>query len=274
MPLRSLVSVALLLLLASPALARPEPLTARELQTGLAEYNRYAHGRLPNFSADELEELLQGEVVRRKLRGRPGHSHDRVLGVVLTRQPRVQPWLVVTDSHFASDKDFAGKKLDPPGANPTRSYGFIDLPWPVADRHWVVDVTTNVELAEKTKGRCWERYWDLTTGGEVLEAEVYVKDGLPGTDPAKLSEMIYTPVNSGSWIFIQLPKGMTLLAYQLATQVGGDIPDEALATFTVQALGRLLGSILDRAEKVPTHYDAAHPALPGGDGLPLPKLTP
>ncbi len=259
---------------AAPAAAAPETLTPRELADALAEYNRFAHGRLPTLRAEELDELLRGDVVRRKLRGKGGAGQDRVLGIVLTRLPRVQPWIVVTDPHFATDSQYAGKKLDPPGTNPTRSYGLLDLPWPVADRHWVVDVSTNQLLSQKTGGRCWERYWDLTKGGEGLAPEVYTTAGLPGTDPAKLAEVIYTPVNSGSWVFIALPRGFTLVAYQLATQVGGDIPEEALHSFALQAMGQLMRGILGKAEGVAGHYDAAHVALPGGDGAELPRATP
>lgn len=266
-----LLVAALLLVCSLPAAAAPEALSPRELADGVAEYNRWAHGRLPTLRPDELDELLRGEVVRRKVRGRPPANQDRVLGIVLTRLPRVQPWIVVTDPHFATDTQYAGKKLDPPDANPVRSYGFLDLPWPVADRHWVVDVATNRKLAEKTEGRCWERHWDLSRDGEKLAAEVYTTAGLPGTDPAKLSEVIYTPVNAGSWIFVQLPKGLTLVAYQLATQVGGDIPEEALHSFALQAMGQLMRGVISKAEGVGGHYDAAHATLPAGDGAPLPR---
>ena len=244
--------------------------TPKQIHEAIQELNRGAKERLPPLSRKELETLLVGEVVRRKDTPNGAGKPERVFGVMLTPVPASHVWIVLSDVHFARGGEYSGKRLTPPGVDPARSYGFLDLPWPVADRHWVVDVSTNARLAQQTENRCWERHWDLPPGADTMAQEAGAAGSVEGVTPDMAKAAIATPVNKGAWTVVSLPGGMTLVSYQLSTVVGGDIPADAISEFALRAMRTLLKSIVEKAKTVPEHYDASHPPIPGADGKPIP----
>ena len=94
---------------------------------------------------------------------------------------------------------------------------------------------------------------------------------IPGIDGAMADDAIWTPVNRGAWLTIQVPGAGTILGYHVTTVIGGNIPDRSVADYALLTMTKLLRGAEGRArDEVKEHYGADHEPLPGGDGRPLP----
>jgi hypothetical protein len=204
---------------------------------------------------DEWSALAQGQVARRRERL---EGTDRVLGVRWVDADLDTTWLAIHDPHGAEIHGFVQEDL--PGSTDQRRivYQRIDLPWPVADRQWVIEVVNNVPLMRSTDGAVWERTWTLSD-----------RRGARAEEPNAL----WLPVNEGGW-FLARAAGGTLLGYHVRTVVGGVVPDEAAVRWSYATLASLLDGIADRVPFVRTHYVAGHAPVLRPDGTPIPPLTP
>jgi hypothetical protein len=145
-----------------------------------------------------------------------------------------------------------------PGSNASSKllYQRIDLPWPVADRQWVIDIRNHRMLHENTSGRAWERAWDLSP---VRGSKHEVADA------------VWAPVNAGGWLLIDAAGG-TLLIYHVRTSIGGNVPDSAVSAWSASSVKSMLDTIIVRSGKLHRHYNAAHPVVLRPDGTPVPPL--
>jgi hypothetical protein len=143
----------------------------------------------------------------------------------------------------------------------------VDLPRPFSDRHYVVDVWNNHDLAGKTNNTAWEHPWSLVAGG-VQDARGVVEAGkVRKTDLDMWESAVETPTNAGAWVAIALPDGGSIFAYHAATRVGGNIPEGLMLQYVKSTLDSTLSAIEARAKaEVPSHYTAGHHTVMGGDG--------
>jgi hypothetical protein len=206
------------------------------------------------FSDDELAEIAAGGVARRRERL---EGADRVLGVTWTPASRDALWIgIQDDAHFTLVEGLVDEQL--PGSTNDQKllYQRIDLPWPFADRQWVIGIRNNAALWAATSGGVWERTWSLSDArGAAQESP----------------DAVWVSVNDGGWLLADAAGG-TLIAYHVRSVVDGNIPDEAAAQWCFSTLESMLLGILDRAGRVPGHYDASHAPLYRPDGTLIPPM--
>ena len=79
-----------------------------------------------------------------------------------------------------------------PGETPGHrlTYMHMPLPWPVADRQWVTELTNNRALFDATGGQVWQRRWTLADAALALHPS-------PDAIWLEASEGAWTPNFSG-----------------------------------------------------------------------------
>ncbi|MEL6341616.1 MAG: hypothetical protein AAFV53_00690 [Myxococcota bacterium] len=239
-----------------------------DITGSIATFNQHAVFGLPTLSADDLADLQRGEVIKRLLPNQNGNL--QVVGMMVSKLPMQQVWLASQDPHFMSPGSATEARLSVQGDKAVW-YGFLDLPMPFSDRHWVVDSWNNHTLAQVTDNQMWEHPWTLDDDGLPLARPTVEAGAVAGLTLRTFERAIFTPVNHGALVFIGLNEGETLLSYHATSVIGGNIPERLAAEFIRSGLDKLLRRI-DRIarEEVRSHYTARHPVLLGGDGQPVP----
>ncbi len=254
----------LLLLLGAPA-------EAGGLEERLASFNEHARFPLPELDESQLAELEAGELVRLRHRQQDADLPQRVVALQVMEAPKEVLWIAARDDCEEDVERFTHVLL---GETQGRQhwYQYLSVPFPFADRHWVIDVWNNVELLEALGDGYWERPWILTEGGEERALEAVENGEVPGISPSQAQRAVYVPYNQGAWVAIDLPDGRALIGYHVTTVVGGAIPDGLVAEFTWRTFRRLYNGIVARVPTTPAHYDADHEPMMGGDGEPIPPF--
>ena len=247
------------------------PSTA-EIQQALQQFNQGAVYELPTLSAQQLENLRAGKVV--KVMDQQGGTTQprRATGLLLSTASRNQLWVSCQDMHFQQQESTTELRVSLSPPDKAAWYGYLDLPWPFDDRHWVVDVYNNHSLAKATGGKAWEHPWTLVpeARAESVMTPIINQGKVKGVDMDKYHSAIYTPVNRGAWIAIDLGE-YAIFGYHATTVVGGNIPENLIAQFVFQGMDKLLKDIDNRAQKtIPSHYSTGHKGeIIGGDGKPV-----
>lgn len=250
-----------LALLAGAALAAsPDP---ERLSQGWSAWSgAMAQARYPfAFTGADFAALARGQVVRRRV---PAAGADRAVGAWWTQTPRDALWIAILDDKH--DKVVSGLiEQQLPGTTSARKllYQHLDLPWPATDRHWVADIENNGALVSASAGGVWERTWTLASPDLAVAAGAVV----PG-------EAIWMPELDGGWTLAEVAGG-TLLVYHVRTVIGGSIPEDLVARWSLSTLDAMLRHIDARAQGLAGHYDAAHePVLrPDGTAIQVSGLT-
>jgi hypothetical protein len=256
-----------LLVLCSMLCGSAAAVTDDVLADTLRRFNDVATSPLPELTDAQRAELLSGEVLKLLVPQPDGTL--RVVGLILTDQPRQRMWLSTQDQHFSGDQ-----AIEAPihvEANRASWYAMLDLPRPFKDRHWVIDIWDNVALARSHDGAFWEHPWRLNPDGVVLARPLVERGEVAGLDLAAFDDAVYTPVNHGALVFIALPDDHSLMAYDVTSVVGGGIPDRLVAEFVRAGMERSLRAVEKRArEVISSHYRADHVPVIGADGRPVP----
>lgn len=228
------------LLLCQIALAQPDAATlsaAWQAQQSVMQTQAF---RAVTLTASDFEQLGQGKVAKRRI---PTPNADRVIGVTWTPHARDSLWIaILDDSDFSLVDSLTEIRLADTDWGHKRLYQHLDLPWPVSDRHWVLEIKNNVALAADTQDHIWERVWDLTSQADI---------------PQGRPEAIWSPINDGGWLLVEAAGG-TLVVYHARTKVGGSIPQEAIDTWAMTTLEGLMRKVTSRAQDIHTHYTAGH----------------
>lgn len=240
-------------LLLSTALAAPSA-DALKAAWEAATPHLKAEARLPvSLPETSWATLSAGKVarVRQDLSG-----PDRVIGALWTEVPRDALWIaILDDQHFDMVEGLSEEQL--PGTGPLRKllYQRLDLPWPLQDRQWVIDIQSNTALYRASGSTVWERSWTL---GDAALA--------PSADP----DAVWSTTNEGGWLLIDAAGG-TLVLYHVAAEIGGSVPDEASTQWAWSKLEELLvGTARRAADQVPAHYGAKHAPVVRPDGSSIP----
>lgn len=213
-----------------------------------------ADARLPvTLPESAFAKLAQGEVARVR-EDLPGA--DRVLGAVWTDAPRDALWIaILDDQHFTMVSGLYEHQLPGTGALRKLLYQRLDLPWPLQDRQWVIDIRSNTALYARSSGSVWERSWTL---------------GDPSLEPQSSPDAVWSSTNEGGWLLMDAAGG-TLAVYHVRAEIGGNVPDEASTQWAWSKLEELMRGTVTRATtKIPGHYDAAHDPVARPDGSVIP----
>jgi hypothetical protein len=245
--------------------------TVSELRSAVQAYDAGAVHRLPKLSDDQLRSLTKGSCVRVLAPSDDPDGPSAATGLVLTDVPRSRLWIAAQDPHAVVDPDLTEFVVAEHGPDSATWYGYWDLPRPVRDRQWVVKSYNNHALAEASGGRAWEHVWSLVPDGLEAVRPLVGQPQARGITDEQLDHAIFTPVNKGSWAMVEVGD-QVLLAYQASSVVGGAIPDWMVSKLVMMRLESVLRGVETRARQwAPSHYDAGHADVLGGDGRPVPK---
>lgn len=212
----------------------------------------------PPLDAAALAELDAQGLVRRRL---SSGGLDRVVGVGLIPAPAPAVWLAVTDDK--PEQGFGGLTelvFEGAWASPKLLYGYLDLPWPFQDRHWMLRIRNNAAL--HAQAGVWERYWTLDAGAMPL-AQPQMGERYAGA--------LMTPYNEGQWMLI--PVGaQTLGVYQSRVSLGGAVPDEGVESWAMSSLRELFSDAARNAAAMAEKYGPGCTPQPDPSGRPIPCL--
>jgi hypothetical protein len=233
----------------------------------ITAFNAHSVFDIPSLDHSQRQRLLRGDVVR--LINPVSDQSYQVVGLMVVPLPKRQVWIAGQDPHFASTAAVEHRLR---GSGDTATwYGFLPLPMGFSDRHWVVDVWNNHDLASVTDNRMWEHPWRLHEGG-LDEARPFIEQGAVGDlTVSDFDRAIFTPSNEGALAFVATGPQETLLIYHATSSVGGNIPERLMAEFARATLEGYIQKIAKNAHEVVLgHYTGDHPRLLGGDGQPIP----
>lgn len=241
-------------------------------------YNRSSKLTLPSLSGEQLKKLGNGKTVhlvqRDPLPGAvdPRETVDRVIGMRLMGRPRTALWIAALDPDAPISGIFHDYRLEYDGQGGSRWCVYLDLPWPLADRMWVADLSKNIDMARAADGYFWEHRWDLTPGGRELLREVVADGKLDDITLDAVDDAIYLPVNRGGLIAVPYDEETTLIIYHLSTVVGGFIPDAMVRLFSREQIDSFLDAIERSSAGIYEHYTPTHERVYSGAGDPIESL--
>ena len=142
----------MLLFITSVLWAKP---SSQEIVLAIEQFNAHSHFDLPQLSNAQVQSLLNGETL--SIIDQQGGENEprRAVGIRLSSQPKEKLWLSCQDVHFvqqSSTKELRVSLRPPDSAD---WYGYLDMPWPFSDRHWLVKVWNNHALANNTNNQAW-----------------------------------------------------------------------------------------------------------------------
>ena len=271
------VWLAALVSVPTPVEAEFSPQVVPAIRQAVDRHNELTELDLPPLDDEQLEELRTGEVVRFRWRqpipgeteeGEPRESH-RVVAFHLVEAPMVRVWLAVLDPHFPADDRVTEVFVEHDDRGNGTLYQFMDLPWPVRNRHWVIRVRKGIDVAAGSQGRIWQHSWNLIEHGEEIAYEVVAAGRAEGVDLDEAKGARYLEANIGAWALFALDENLTLMTFQATVELGGWIPDRLAARFAAGSLEKLCRTVAANSATMPEHYDVHHAPIYGGDGLPI-----
>lgn len=205
----------------------------------------------PTPPAAVLAEVARGKV------GRVALPEKGVAAWGILPASRELLWLSLTDDHLDDDvAELTEVILHGHWAAPKTMYQRIDLPWPFADRHYVLVSENNTKLAGSG---VWERAWQVDNT-ELAGARTK-------TDSAAFDASEALPMNRGAWLLVPIDADHTLGVYQAWTDLGGAIPAEAAQTWARASLDDLYASLMKHTVAVAARYGAGCAPQPAPDGV-------
>ena len=189
------------------------------------------------------------------------HRAAGVTGVGLLGCSQAEAWLAVTDDDPVDRvKGLTQFPLRGAWSSEKWLYQLLDLPWPIADRHWVLHTSSNAALARASGA--WERSWSLAP--EWL-AQARSPAGAERWDAA-----VVTPTNEGSWLLVAVDSANTLALYQARVDLGGAVPADAAEAYAAATLADLYRTTTHDGQSMRTRYRAGCTPQPAPDGTPIP----
>jgi len=242
----------------------------------LEQYARLGDFRLPALTSAETAALVAGESFITVFDDSGSERREdaralRVVGMQVVVAPRVLVWLSVLGEGDALSSHVSRTVLARAPAGGYVTYQHMDLPWPFKDRQWVILSEKNVALAEDSEGRIWEHRWSLLPGAEdVLEA-AYADGRLSKVARRQRDDSVYLTANRGAWILFDLGRGATLVAAYLDVDLGSQLPDALVRSFTKRQLRSALQSL--KALSVDDCDYDEQPIVHDGRGLPISRQS-
>ena len=224
-------------------------------KTSLQKHSSFG---VPGFSDEERTRLGQGETVWRQEDTEDGKRLVVISGVVRAEPAAI--WIaILDDAHNGLSERITEHQLK--GSKPGHKflYQHLSLPFPMSDRHWVLEIQTDTQTYASSAKRIWRRSWDLDARGEAL------LDQLDAKEKTLVKEGVWTPENRGEWLILP-QQGVSLVIYRGVLDIGGKIPVSISQAVSSQSALDLFNQLQDLASNVPAHYDAAHKPILGPSG--------
>jgi hypothetical protein len=254
------------------------------VEIALRQYNDLSDFPLPVPDLQEMEKLLRGEVYRTRWRqpmppatpaaGKEENEADtrerhRVVAMYLIERPMVTVWAAALDPNAVPSDKVTEVRLSEDENGNSRWYQLIDLPWPISNRHWVIDVRKHPDIAAATGGKTWEQAWYLVEDGEKLAYEITSSGQTDKISYGQAKGATYLEANTGAWATFEIAPHLSLLTYQVTVVLGGMLPEGLTARFAMGELDNLCRKVEARAFEMNDVYVDGYDVIYGGDGAPL-----
>jgi hypothetical protein len=209
----------------------------------------------PTLDGSVWSDLEQHGLARRRVPG----AVETVMGVEVWPCSREAAWLGITDDHPPHPvTGLTEIRLSGAGGGPKVLYQYLDLPWPLQDRHWAIALQNNLPLA---KTGVWERHWSLDA-----EAMTQAKSRMD----ARYDDALMTPVNEGAWLLVPVSPAETLVVYQSRASLGGSVPDGAVEDWAMSSLSDAMHTYQTDALRLQGSYLGGCTPQIGGDNALIP----
>jgi len=233
------------LIMANYALATPTSQSMAEAWQEAISYIDDSSTHL-NIVDGDWQDVSAGEIVSRRV----GWSHgpDSVQALYFVEQPLAAVWIaIIDDPHLHLSAELVEYTLA--GSSPERKllYQLLDLPFPISNRCWVLEISNNSLVYERSGGRVWRREWRALDNGPSLLR------GLPVELRGDALSAIYTPVNEGSWTLMTVGNG-TLVVYEGRADTAGNLPSAIVDRFAQDSVEESLSRLSDIAATSVSHY--------------------
>jgi hypothetical protein len=261
-----------LLPLLGAALAAPS-LTDADVVSALTEFQRHAHFTVPMPGPRRRGQLIDGQIIKLRLPSEDG-APVGAMALLISDLSKEELWLGTCDDEGGADtpEELTVHHLTPVGDEMFRWYGYVRLPSPIADRHWLIQTSVDTARAAATGGRMWSRYWEMEPGGEATARAEVASGRVRGVTADLFDKAVWTPHNTGTWLFVDLPDGRSMLGYQATASMGGNFPDGLVNRYVYWGLESVMKDVLKKAGRARGHYVKGHPPIDGGDKRPLPPF--
>ena len=158
------------------------------------------------------------------------------------------------------------------GRNGKLTYQYLSLPM-VKARQWVVRGWDNGPLWQNSGGKVWESAWVLEPDSDGVANRFREAGAIPGVTEEEMTEGIYTTVNEGYWLLVELPDDRVLVAYQAFSDIGGKVPAWLINEMGPPGLARMVQKMDERGRVIERYYASGEFPPPAPDGSALPQLA-
>ena len=238
-----------------------------DLATSLTEIQphleRHSPFGVPAFSEEHLSRIQAGETVWRESKKPTGETLLTIGGLIEASPAAV--WIaILDDDHNGLSDRITERELHPRQPGYKSLYQHLSLPYPLTDRHWIIEIQTDTQLYASSKQKIWRRGWDLDPRGEKALSQ------LAPDDMSHIQTGVWTPANEGEWLVLPLAS-KCLVIYRGRFDVGGRIPESIAQAVGSQGALDLFEQLQDLANEMPAHYRGSHPPIlaPTGQQVPV-----
>jgi hypothetical protein len=199
-----------------------------------------------DITESDWEDVSTGEVVVRRLPQISGP--DRVLGLSFVDESPSAVWIAIIDNpHLHLSAELLDHTMA--GSSPERKllYQLLNLPFPLSNRCWIIEISSNNDVYEGSGGSIWRREW---RGVENGPASLY---DLPLDLQRQALAAVYTPVNEGSWTLLSIDDGV-IVVYDVRADTAGNLPSGLVDRFAQDNVERTLSRLNDIAADSESHY--------------------
>lgn len=222
--------------------------SAIEVERLLDLYQRETGVPVATLNDESISKMIAGETVYRKVTmTQSENSRDsttiRVMGYRVIAKPREPLWL----SALAFDAGFSRRltehfvRFEQDGG--AQWYQHINMPWPLRDRHWLIESSKNTPLARLTKGKMWEHRWALSDNADDSIRTLFAEQTVGTLSKDAGDKAVLLPKNNGAWVMATMSDGTTLVLVHATMDMGGIIPDSLVARQTRKQLVQMLTKI-------------------------------
>ncbi|MEM6639048.1 MAG: hypothetical protein AAF610_04020 [Pseudomonadota bacterium] len=238
-----------------------------DIASALTVYNRSATTAIPVLNDDTLAALARGDTV--SVREALAASKEdetlrvRVVGMQLVPRPRLLVWLATLFVETQHEPRLTEHRLQVNADRSATWYQYLDAPWPMRNRHWVIRSGKNPAIAQQTDGLAWQHEWALEPDGPDIAMELLRSETVSDLNERDGRKAIYLPENAGAWTMFDLGGDNTLVVTYTMADMGGWIPDRLVTRFVTRQLRDVLSKLAKRADTIHERYDPSDPVLDG-----------
>ncbi len=237
--------------------------TPTQVKSALDTFNQQAHFPLPALEAGQLEDLAEGRLIKFR-QFTSAEAPQRAVGMQVIPMSRARLWAAARDESTEYEGVVFWRIPTAPEGR-ERWYEHLDIPRPFSDRHLVIDVWDNHELAKSTDGMAWEHPWEVASAGMEEARQAVSSGGVKGVTPGMFQRSVVVDINNGAWVALSLGPEETLFIFHAQSVVGGAIPDRLLTDFAMMKMGKVFRDVIARATIAETWFKPGQ--LEGGDGV-------